>query len=414
MNQPQIVIPEGSTLRTMSRNTFSDDGAQFLQRDTAPNTALAYAPSVVGNRERGEWGVWDYVVENGEYGFIPVETSKRVVWKHLDLFWQRKARLLGEVNLYIEMLAMGTGDTPLRQRGITHVHSMPEALAQSEQFIQSLGAVEQVREKSTAEAARIVAELGDPNHIALASESALHGYDGLHELDRDVADRKGKNYTQFMLVHRNGDHEVFSPESKYHAAIIHPQYEAVGSLRDLLGMIRDSDINLTSIHSREQDDDHSFYVEMEAIKDDPRQMEAFYRQLEENDIISDFSWLGSWDYRAFSRGGWENIQFDQEPRVHGQPLDPSLLYHKFRFKPQDYPGSLYDVLNRIAEARVNLLQIDSRTEGRKHYSFDVIVDRCKAARSRFASLIDELETVDTLESVQWDVSAGNPHMITSA
>jgi prephenate dehydratase len=82
--------------------------------------------------------------------------------------------------------------------GLTHVHSHPVALAQCRIFLARHPQLAAVGEPDTAGAARMVAELGDPAHAAIAGAAAARRY-GLAELRPHVEDMPA-NWTRFVVV----------------------------------------------------------------------------------------------------------------------------------------------------------------------------------------------------------------------
>ena len=84
---------------------------------------------------------------------------------------------------------------------VTTVHSHPEALRQAEGALVASGYVA-MPEHDTAGAVRLVSELGDPAHAALAPLKAAEAY-GLHVLAEGVVDRL-HNTTRFVVLAKGG------------------------------------------------------------------------------------------------------------------------------------------------------------------------------------------------------------------
>ena len=90
------------------------------------------------------------------------------------------------------------GLRPIEHEEIRVVHSHPVALDQCRRLLDTLPQATAVAAPTTADAARHVAESGDPTHVAIASERAarLHG---LAVLAENVGDHP-EAYTRFVSI----------------------------------------------------------------------------------------------------------------------------------------------------------------------------------------------------------------------
>ena len=131
--------------------------------------------------------------------------------------------------------------------GIAEVVSIPHATAQARQFLQrELPSVRTRAANSTAEAARLVAEVGDPKVAAIGNELAASIY-GLDVLAADIEDHP-ENETRFVAV---APHVVPAPTGHDKTAIVVFQREdAPGSLLAILQQFAARAINLTNLQSR--------------------------------------------------------------------------------------------------------------------------------------------------------------------
>lgn len=128
--------------------------------------------------------------------------------------------------------------------GIREVRSHPEALAQAERALLSLG-VDPVPAYDTAGAVRQVAEMGDPTIGALAPPKAGAAH-GLVVLKEDVLD-KTHNTTRFVVIHV-GEPEVDEDDDK--TTIVVTFAHTPGSLALVLTELGLRGANLTRIESR--------------------------------------------------------------------------------------------------------------------------------------------------------------------
>ncbi len=127
---------------------------------------------------------------------------------------------------------------------IKEVRSHPEALAQAEYALLSLG-VDTHPTNDTAGAVREVAERGDPTVAALAPPSAGSAF-GLDMLLDDVLD-KAHNTTRFVLLHV-GEPEIDESDDK--TTIVVTASHTPGSLALILTELGLRGANLTRIESR--------------------------------------------------------------------------------------------------------------------------------------------------------------------
>jgi chorismate mutase/prephenate dehydratase len=130
------------------------------------------------------------------YGVLPIESSLAgAVAETHDLLYERALSIVGETILPIRhQLAVGA-EVPLE--AIRIVRSHPQALEQCRGLLARLPQAQVVPVATTAEAARLVAEDGDPTSAAIAGEEAVRLY-GLRVLVDDAAD--GVAFTRFVSI----------------------------------------------------------------------------------------------------------------------------------------------------------------------------------------------------------------------
>ena len=131
------------------------------------------------------------------YGVLPIESSLvgPVAETH-DLLYESPLSIVAEAILPINHCLVGPGAIGLAD--VREIHSHPVALDQCRKLLSSLPHVPAVASPTTGDAASIVAKLGDPTVVAIASDRAarLHG---LTIIDENVGDHP-EAYTRFVSV----------------------------------------------------------------------------------------------------------------------------------------------------------------------------------------------------------------------
>lgn len=131
------------------------------------------------------------------FGVLPIESSLAgpVAETH-DLLYESPLAIVGETVLPIRHCLVGPERVALED--VRVVHSHPVALDQCRQLLAAMPWATAVAAATTADAAALVAERGDPSEVAIASEraAALHG---LEVVAGDVGDHP-ELYTRFVSV----------------------------------------------------------------------------------------------------------------------------------------------------------------------------------------------------------------------
>jgi prephenate dehydratase len=208
-------------------------------------------PDVLDAVDSGEVDLGFVAIENSIEGTVNL-TQDELAFNH-DLLIQR------EVVLDIEHCLLTKPGTTID--GITAVYSIPVATAQCHAFLRNnVGHAEVRATNSTAEAARMVAESGEPGAAAIAPRTSADLY-GLEVLAADVADHGG-NQTRFVVVTRDG---VPAPTGHDRTAlVIYQRADEPGSLISILQEFAARRINLSHLLSRPTKDgglgDYCFIV----------------------------------------------------------------------------------------------------------------------------------------------------------
>jgi prephenate dehydratase len=134
---------------------------------------------------------------DADFGVLPIENSLvGPVPETHDLLFELLLSVVAETILPVDHQLVGL--RPIENEEIRVVHSHPVALDQCRRLLDTLPQATAVAAPTTADAARHVAEAGDPTHVAIASERAarLHG---LTVLAENVGDHP-EAYTRFVSI----------------------------------------------------------------------------------------------------------------------------------------------------------------------------------------------------------------------
>jgi prephenate dehydratase len=242
------------------RGTFTEQ-ALLTQPDLAAAELVPYPtmPDVLRATETGEVDLGFVAIENSIEGTVNV-TSDTLAFD-VDLLVQR------EVVIPVQHHLMSVAGATLAS--VEEVVSFPHAIAQVRGFLQAeLPTVRTRAANSTAEAARLVAELGDPAIAAVANGLAAELY-GLELLAADIEDHP-ENVTRFLAVAPG----LVPPPTGHDktSIVVFQREDAPGSLVAILEQFSARSINLTNLQSRPTKKalgDYCFLVDLEGhVADD--------------------------------------------------------------------------------------------------------------------------------------------------
>jgi prephenate dehydratase len=132
-----------------------------------------------------------------ELGVLPVESSvSGPVAETHDLLFDSPLGVVAQAILPIRHQLAGPAPIALHELRIVRSH--PHAIEQCRRLLASLPQAAAVAAATTADAARIVAEEGDPTHAAITSPRAVELY-GLVVLDHDAGDHP-EAFTRFVAI----------------------------------------------------------------------------------------------------------------------------------------------------------------------------------------------------------------------
>lgn len=192
-------------------------------------------------------GVFTSVRDRGSsHGLIPIENSLAgSIHRNYDLLLRHDLPIFGEYFLRVSHCLLALPGVQLED--IRRVYSHPQALAQCEASLSSLG-VERVAEYDTAGSARLLRDNQDARSGAIASRRAAEVY-GLHVLKDNMEDNPA-NFTRFLVLSRHNVPQDEINGEDYKTSIVFSLENKPGMLYHALGFFAQRDIDLTKIESR--------------------------------------------------------------------------------------------------------------------------------------------------------------------
>ena len=217
--------------------TFTEQ-ALMSQADLAAGDLVPFRtmPDVLDAVESGEVAYGFVAIENSIEGMVNL-TQDELVFNH-SLLIQR------EVVLDIEHCLLAQSGTTLDD--VKVVLSIPVATAQCHAYLREhVGSAEVRATNSTADGARLVAEMG-AGVAAVAPRAAARVF-GLEVIAADIADHPG-NQTRFVLVGRAG---IPAPTGHDRTGlVVYQRADEPGSLISILQEFAARRINLSNLQSR--------------------------------------------------------------------------------------------------------------------------------------------------------------------
>lgn len=264
------------TLRSMMRELSSGVRAQFSPLRVAylgPQYSFSHQAAIERFGSSAELipvGTIAAVFEEvhrgqASYGLVPIENSTdgRVA-DTLEMFGRTKARVCGEVQLYIHHYLLGKGP----RQDVREVYSKPQALSQCRNWLaRHMPLARQVEMASTATAAQLAAE--KPGAAAIASRQAGLNY-GLNTLAANIEDNP-QNITRFVVI----GVEAAAPSGDDKTSVMFELAHQAGALADAMLVFKKHRLNLTWIESfpmRGAEHEYVFFAEFEGhLSDAPVQ-----------------------------------------------------------------------------------------------------------------------------------------------
>ena len=186
-------------------------------------------------------------VQSGRYdvGVVPVENSLAgSIHRNYDLLLQHDLHIVAEHVLRVSHCLIAHPGVALEE--IRRIYSHPQALAQCEQSLATLGDIEVIAAHDTAGSVRLVRERGERDAAAIASERAAEVY-GMAILRHEFEDEKA-NYTRFVAISR--EPETPGPGVEAKTSLAFAGINRPGLLFRCLSAFALREIDLTKIESR--------------------------------------------------------------------------------------------------------------------------------------------------------------------
>ena len=217
-------------------------------------------------------------VKNNDHllGIIPIEnTLSGSIHQNYDLLLENSVRIVGEVNLRIELNLIAAPGVELSR--VKTVYSHPAAIGQCRNFWKNHPNIEIVPTYDTAGSVKIIAEKGLTAAAAIASQQAAADYD-MNILEREIEDYP-ENFTRFLIISTG---EInFGTANK--TSIVFATKHIPGALFKSLSVFFLRDLNLMKIESRPlrgKPWQYIFYLDFEGSMDRETSQNAL-RHLEE-------------------------------------------------------------------------------------------------------------------------------------
>lgn len=176
-------------------------------------------------------------------GVLPIESSLigPIAETH-DLLYQAPLSIVREATLPIRHCLLGIPGAT--RDAATVVRSRPDAFDQCRDLLSGWH-VRRIPTATTADAAREVAESGDPHQLALASMEAAETY-GLEIVEDDVGDRPGA-FTRFVAL---APYTQVAGDEQWRTALSFVTDHRPGALYHALGAFARNGVNLVQLVSR--------------------------------------------------------------------------------------------------------------------------------------------------------------------
>ncbi len=178
-----------------------------------------------------------------DYALLPVENSfAGAVLPTYSLLEKLPLHIVGETMKAVRHCLLGVPGA--RMEDIRVIASHPQAIAQCDEFLQTLPGVQIIPSGNTAISAREVSQLGDPTRAAIASAEAAEAY-GLAIL-RENIQTSATNTTRFFILSAS----AIPLDTPKKATVTFTVSNEVGALVRVLSSFAASGLNMSRIESR--------------------------------------------------------------------------------------------------------------------------------------------------------------------
>ena len=172
-----------------SHGAYSEQAALALWNGAVEPVAVSSFDEVFAEVEAGHY----------ERGIVPIENSLAgSIHRNYDLLLRHNLYIIAEHNLRVSHCLIAHPGVALED--IREVYSHPQALAQCEESLRSLGISQAIAASDTAGSVKLIKERGWRHAAAIAGEAAADYY-GMAILRRDLEDERA-NFTRFLALSR--------------------------------------------------------------------------------------------------------------------------------------------------------------------------------------------------------------------
>lgn len=181
-------------------------------------------------------------VNNVDYAVMAIENSiAGSILSNYNLIDEYDLRIIGEQYLKIELHLLALAG--VKMEDLEYIHSHPMALAQCSEFLVRYPQMKIIEQGDTASCVKNIRDKNLRNTAAIANSLAAETY-GLSVLASNIENNK-QNFTRFIVLSK-GDSK---PEYPNKASLCFRLKHEVGTLSDVLNVIRKNGITLSKIQS---------------------------------------------------------------------------------------------------------------------------------------------------------------------
>ena len=195
-----------------------------------------------------------------EFGVLPIENSLAgSVNAIYDLLSEYNVNIVRAVRLKVDHAILGVPGAKLED--IREIYSHQQAINQCSDFLGTLKNVRVIACENTAEAARMVAQGGDPTKASLSSRLCAELYQ--MQVIKSSVQNRDNNYTRFICIAK--EPKIYSGADRTSVMINIPNRP--GTLFRIMSRFNATGVNLVKLESRqipEREFEYRFYFDIEA------------------------------------------------------------------------------------------------------------------------------------------------------
>jgi prephenate dehydratase len=233
---------------------------------------------------------------DADYAVLAIENSLAgSILPNYNLINQYKVKIIGEQYLRIQLHLLALKGVKIED--IEFVHSHPMALAQCTLFLHQYPHIKIVEQGDTASCVKNISDNQLHNTAAVANEYASKLYH-VPILNKSIENNK-HNYTRFFVLTKANE-KMDSPDK---ASICFRLKHKVGSLADVLAIIKNEKLNMSKIQSVPvlgEPGQYFFHLDVEWKTNDYAHFKSAMNKI--NKETNDFSVLGEYKKASLPKG----------------------------------------------------------------------------------------------------------------